>query len=385
MKEWPDWASQDQLSIEPSRFPACNASTGYHCSRIQQQLSARIHGWRSTFPFHQLLWWVMAGASRMYHKPNWEPLEKLLCGTWSDLLFGETEIMSDWELFLGMPSPQVLLHPVFDTWRARGWLNGSGLRELMQKIFKPAPWVTQKANELMETQTSCGARHHDIGIHVRLHPMHWPQENKEDPENSPAVAFGSCVQGLDLDCIRWKNCSIYIASEHHPSILLLAELLRRNSNHQVCHLHDDHGGEHDNKSITSPTTNDPGLVGMLEFIILSQTKYLVGTRYSTFDMMAVAAGRTTSHTLVAPVKRVVEDCMHGQRDACLHGWQSPFASQSLSRTHQPHVRDGVFTMEALNQISCMNPSIYQTNIELFGGMREYSSPPESCRDPENVN
>lgn len=350
------------------------SSSSVKSDAARRELLARSHGWMRAWPFHRYLYKLL------YHKTlrsiNWEPLQSLVCGDWPSRVMGDEEVVTDFEAFHGVPAVHLLLHPVFGDWPAGG-MTDSGLRRLVQNIYKLQPWVQQQVQNL-KAETACGVMGpHDIGVHMRVTEwLHWPRGQES------ASVYAAAVLSSPVACVKSNNCSIYVASDNYTNIAPLKELLEHGTNHRVCWSPVQHPGQPEIEEPLSPQSTlqgTPSLLGLLEMSILSQAQYVLATRYSTFGMMAIAAGNSRAHAIVSPpplsgIQGVPDEVVHGlrgqiennQSGSWVHQSVSPFASQSLS-TREPYVWDkNDYGIERVKELSCTSQGQIWLNARLFG-------------------
>lgn len=330
---------------------------------VQRELWARSKGRMWQWPFHRYVYQLL---SRWTFKTlNWATLENLVCEDWPSKLMGDQVVVSDFEAFHGVPSVHLLLHPTFDDSPA-GWRSDSGLRGLVQSIYQMQPWVQQRVQSL-KAQTGCGVMGpHDIGVHMRVTShIHWPHGQES------ASVFAAAVLSSPIACMRAKSCSIYVASDNYTNITPLRQILEHGTNHRVCWSPLQHDGEAEvEQPLSSECTleNAPSLLGLLEMAILSEARYIVSTRYSTFTMMAVAAGHSSAHAIVSPpgaaMLEKINHTLH-VHGSWVHHAVSPFASQSLDKS-EPHVWfKSDFGVERLEELSCSTQKKALKNRHLF--------------------
>eukprot|EP00658_Telonema_sp_P-2_P083428 TRINITY_DN9030_c0_g1_i1.p2 TRINITY_DN9030_c0_g1~~TRINITY_DN9030_c0_g1_i1.p2 ORF type:complete len:145 (-),score=43.14 TRINITY_DN9030_c0_g1_i1:219-653(-) len=71
--------------------------------------------------------------------------DELLCGNWHHVMFDigtspralRQRVVVDYEVFADLPSIQVVLHRMFDTWDRSGWLSRAQLPRFFEEVLGP--------------------------------------------------------------------------------------------------------------------------------------------------------------------------------------------------------------------------------------------------------
>ena len=199
-----------------------------------------------------------------------------------------------------------------------------GLRMIMQWFFRPSRQIMPEL--LLLERRLCGERPCDIGVHIRrgrrrydlYFPTHQDKHYHGLPgnETTELMQFAACANSVARVHRLPRNLTVFVASDTTNAIKLVEGALAPGVVRWNAGISQRPNGHQDDVSNSQQTRS-----AMLDLLMLSRTRYFIGTRTSTFSYLAAGMhpSATGHHWMVHP--GVFERCVRAS---------SPYSSLAQS-------------------------------------------------------